>query len=121
MNANSRKRFFYIGKIQEIWITADSSENFEWSMENGVVSFEQVLLANEEHPFTYLEVDDPKERTSLICYTSGSTGLPKGVELTHTNVVASMLSHGYVEYTNYLTKSDLSERKLYLYSTERET
>lgn len=33
---------------------------------------------------------DPKTDLSFLCYSSGTTGLPKGVRLTHYNVVANV-------------------------------
>lgn len=44
------------------------------------------LGAKHDHP----EVPPKPEDISTICYTSGTTGNPKGVTLTHQNVVAAM-------------------------------
>jgi long-chain acyl-CoA synthetase len=43
-----------------------------------------------EHPTVAL-LPQPED-TYIICYTSGTTGLPKGVQLTHANLVANISS-----------------------------
>ena len=35
-----------------------------------------------------LEIRDVKDRVCFLCYSSGTTGRPKGVELTHYGIVA---------------------------------
>ena len=37
----------------------------------------------------YVEVE-PKEDLALLLYSSGTTGLPKGVMLTHYNIIANL-------------------------------
>lgn len=43
---------------------------------------------NQELPTTVIE--NPREETVFICFSSGTTGLAKGVEITHANVTASL-------------------------------
>lgn len=42
----------------------------------------------EEKYFEEWPVESPRETILALCYTSGTTGLPKGVEITHYNYVA---------------------------------
>ena len=39
---------------------------------------------------------DPKEQVALLVYSSGTTGIPKGVMLTHFNLVANAVQFGYI-------------------------
>ncbi|KAJ3070183.1 long-chain fatty acid-CoA ligase [Podochytrium sp. JEL0797] len=56
----------------------------------------------------YAPVPPKKEDLALIMYTSGSTGPPKGVMITHANVIASVAAS-----TNWL-QPYLSEKEIYM-------
>jgi 4-coumarate--CoA ligase len=47
--------------------------------------------------FEWVDPEDPKITTCCINYSSGTTGVPKGVEITHTNYVANGEQVCYVE------------------------
>ncbi|TEU12780.1 long-chain fatty acid--CoA ligase, partial [Candidatus Bathyarchaeota archaeon] len=55
---------------------------------DGALSFERLI---EGPPMETLAEVDPKEDLAVILYTSGTTGPPKGVMLTHYNLVANAL------------------------------
>ena len=54
------------------------------SAEVGKMVFERQLLAN-DGAFTQVEIS-PRDDTAVLQYTGGTTGTPKGAELTHVNV-----------------------------------
>jgi len=64
-------------------------------------SFEMLLSTTGEPPSVSI---DPTTEVALIPYSSGTSGLPKGVELTHMNVVANVMQ-AEVEHVN-LTPED---------------
>jgi acyl-CoA synthetase (AMP-forming)/AMP-acid ligase II len=54
----------------------------------GAVPFEPLMTGAAEPPDVAI---NPREDTAVLLYSSGTTGLPKGVMLTHYNVVANIL------------------------------
>lgn len=55
-----------------------------------VYTFDEVELMGTDPSVSALELEPPRsEDLSTICYTSGTTGTPKGVMLTHGNVIAN--------------------------------
>ncbi len=56
---------------------------------DGVLGYEE-LIAEEGEPYTPLDI--PEDSPSLILYTSGTTGRPKGAVLTYTNMAAQSLT-----------------------------
>ena len=41
---------------------------------------------------------DPKNDVAIVPYSSGTTGLPKGVMITHYNMIANLLQFRYLLY-----------------------
>ncbi|KAF2642996.1 acetyl-CoA synthetase-like protein [Massarina eburnea CBS 473.64] len=57
----------------------------------GSVSFETVLHQTQQLPPFDLELGDSREHTAVVCFSSGTSGKAKGVEISHYNIIASML------------------------------
>jgi fatty-acyl-CoA synthase len=53
-----------------------------------IYQFEDLLSSGEGRPYPRPEID-PKEDLFAIVYTSGTMGKPKGVSLTHTNLIST--------------------------------
>ncbi|SFS36879.1 long-chain fatty acid--CoA ligase [Halostagnicola kamekurae] len=59
-----------------------------------IQSYEE-LLDGHETDYEWPEIDE--EREAGICYTSGTTGLPKGVAYTHRNIYLHTLTHSHID------------------------
>ncbi|HLO01210.1 MAG TPA: 4-coumarate--CoA ligase family protein [Pyrinomonadaceae bacterium] len=67
---------------------------------NGATPFSSLLVDDGEYPKVSI---DPQEDLVVLPYSSGTTGLPKGVMLTHHNLVANMRQ---MEGLDYFTEND---------------
>lgn len=64
------------------------------SLPNGVLNFEETYEGNTDSPLDEADWED----VALLPYSSGTTGLPKAVELTHRNIVSNMVQSLAPEY-----------------------
>lgn len=87
------------------------THNFEFSGEN-IISFDELLNIGQEidqkNPNLYQELtkEIKPEDLATIIYTSGSTGVPKGVEITHHNLVSQI--RGATQFFHLHHQSDVA-------------
>ncbi|KAI8383027.1 membrane dipeptidase-domain-containing protein [Blakeslea trispora] len=113
---NQPKFVFYTGKEFE---APEELKSFKESKADDVEieHFDKILEGNTKK--LEVKVQPKPEDLALIMYTSGSTGAPKGVELTHTNIIAAMgaaeylvielLAHGNHSYIGFLPLAHVLE------------
>jgi acyl-CoA synthetase (AMP-forming)/AMP-acid ligase II len=61
----------------------------------GTLDYEQLLAEADESEFVYPELDE--RQAAAMCYTSGTTGMPKGVLASHRAIVLHSLASGMVD------------------------
>ena len=85
-----------------------------------IYSFDEILEAGKAHPAVF---NPPcAEDVCTICYTSGTTGVPKGVLVTHRNLIAALSGCLYTGicpvtsdcYLSYLPMAHVLERVMQL-------
>jgi fatty-acyl-CoA synthase len=61
----------------------------------GTLDYESLIASADEATFVYLDLDE--QHAAAMCYTSGTTGMPKGVVATHRAIVLHSLASGMVD------------------------
>ncbi len=84
-----------IGKASEAATSANIEELFVFGEAPGATPFASLLESDGEAPSVDI---DPKNDLVALPYSSGTTGLPKGVMLTHYNLVANMCQMDGLDY-----------------------
>jgi acyl-CoA synthetase (AMP-forming)/AMP-acid ligase II len=90
----------FLEKAREAAQEAGIEELFVFGDAEGATPFASLLEGDGVVPSVEI---DPNEDLVVLPYSSGTTGLPKGVMLTHRNLVANLCQ---MEGLNYFTKND---------------
>jgi acyl-CoA synthetase (AMP-forming)/AMP-acid ligase II len=77
----------FIEKAQEVMAKTKVEEIFVFGEAAGATPFESLLLEEADPPEVAI---NPQEDVAALLYSSGTTGFPKGVMLTHRNLVANL-------------------------------
>ena len=95
------------GCVEKIIVLSDEEGLGEGK--HGMISY-QGLVKNSGSQFPYNVTLDPKEDTALIPYSSGTTGHPKGVMLTHYNISSNVmqLTHSQEVFGDFYSGSLLA-------------
>jgi acyl-CoA synthetase (AMP-forming)/AMP-acid ligase II len=73
------------GNMNRLWLLDDTDEMASAPSGGDEKDIRTLLSDDTMEP---VKVNNAKERTALICYSSGTSGKPKGVELTHRNMTS---------------------------------
>jgi long-subunit acyl-CoA synthetase (AMP-forming) len=85
-------------------------------------SQDQTRQAHDTFPSPYLERTPPHlDSTYIICFTTGTTGVPKGAMISHKNIISSVSSGRYLGmvfdetdiYSSYVPLSHIQEQILF--------
>jgi acyl-CoA synthetase (AMP-forming)/AMP-acid ligase II len=81
----------FLDRASEAAKKAGIDEVFVLGEAEGATPFADLLRAGSEPPVVAI---DPRQDLAVLPYSSGTTGLPKGVMLTHHNIVANLCQFG---------------------------
>ena len=89
--------FTFDGLLEEVANIRDEAGIENVICDNGDLSFERFVQMGEA---TFKAIDRDRSDTAVILYTGGTTGIPKGVELTHENIAQSIQNVIFYERSN---------------------
>jgi fatty-acyl-CoA synthase len=78
-------------KFKHVIVIRDTDQ----PLPSGTIDYEALIASADESKFVYLDLDE--KHAAAMCYTSGTTGMPKGVLATHRAVVLHSLAGGMVD------------------------
>nr|XP_032518153.1 4-coumarate--CoA ligase-like 7 [Danaus plexippus plexippus] len=109
-NVSTIKQALDLNKMSTPIIVVD----FNSPRPDGTISFNEII--NDTIDTSILKEVKTKPRdVSFLLYSSGTTGLPKGVELTHRNKVANSVQQDSEEIKHYNLTTDSNQDTILLY------
>src|SRR5262249_16968229 len=82
-------------KVEHVIVIGQSDVVSGFSRTNDVIAYESLLAASD--PSHYVEPSFDEQTAAAMCYTSGTTGRPKGVLYSHRAVILHSFGQGLVD------------------------
>lgn len=95
------ERIFKIFSQGEIkyFIHEEGEQLTETDLKTDLISITELISSSKEYNGLYPDINIIKQNRLYIMFTSGSTGIPKGVEIVHENVLRLVDDNSFIDFT----------------------